>query len=190
MTIFFGFQWAEKHLDFKIKCPSSIKDSVFSSDQKRIKQVLINLISNSFKFTERGIIEIKITELKKNGENYLKIKVYDTGIGISKDDIPKLFKMFGMLSKRRQQLNQSGSGLGLSISKKIVESLGGKIKVSSSENEWTKFTFTLKNMKEDIRRVEESKEENSKQNELPYLEDSNDLLDFRVSTNKSYWFIL
>ena len=54
--------------------------------------------------------------------------------------------MFGMLSKQRNQLNKSGSGIGLSISKKIVESLGGKIKVSSHENQWTKFTFTTKCM--------------------------------------------
>ena len=52
--------------------------------------------------------------------------------------------MFGMLSQHRNQLNQSGSGLGLSISKKIVESLGGEIKVKSHQNRGSKFTFTIK----------------------------------------------
>ena len=141
----FGFQWVEKHLNFKIKWPPSLSNRIYNSDQKRIKQVLINLISNSLKFTERGSIKIKISEYKKNGEEFLKFVISDTGVGISKQDISKLFKMFGMLSKHRNKLNKSGSGLGLSISKRIVESLGGKIKVSSEENEWAKFTFTIKN---------------------------------------------
>ena len=129
------------------------------SDNKRIKQVLINLISNSFKFTERGRIEIKIGEFKRNGDDFLKFEVSDTGVGISKQDIPKLFKMFGMLSKHRNQLNQSGSGLGLSISKRIVESLGGKIKVKSREGEWTKFTFSIKISKEVVNEEGSNKEE-------------------------------
>ena len=139
------------------------------SDNKRIKQVLINLISNSFKFTERGRIEIKIGEFKRNGDDFLKFEVSDTGVGISKQDIPRLFKMFGMLSKHRNQLNQSGSGLGLSISKRIVESLGGKIKVKSSEGEWTKFIFSIKISREseneekpEFVKLEEFKEETKK----------------------------
>ena len=115
------------------------------------------MISNSYKFTERGGIKIKIREIEKDDENFLKFEVSDTGVGISKEDIPKLFKMFGMLSKHRNKLNQSGSGLGLAISKKIVESLEGKIKVSSHENEWTKFTFTIRNMVETKKNLEESK---------------------------------
>ena len=144
----FGFQCAEKHLDFKIKCSHSIANKIYRSDQKRIKQVLINLISNSFKFTERGSIKVKISEFERHNDRFLRFEVWDSGVGISQQDIPKLFKMFGMLSKHRNQLNKSGSGLGLSISKRIVESLGGKIKVSSHENEWTKFTFTIKNADE------------------------------------------
>ena len=131
--------------------------------------MLINLISNSFKFTEHGRIDVKVKEVTQNGDNFLKFEVSDTGVGISKQDIPKLFKMFGMLSKHRNQLNQSGSGIGLSISKKIVESLDDKIKVSSCEKEWTKFTFTIKipnqapqpeNNNEDSKQVEEREESN------------------------------
>ena len=142
------------------------------SDNKRIKQVLINLISNSFKFTERGRIEIKIGEFKRNGDNFLKFEVSDTGVGISKEDIPKLFKMFGMLSKHRSQLNQSGSCIGLSISKKIVESLGGKINVRSRENEWTKFTFTIKLSKEESVSEEELISNSIEENIVVILEES------------------
>ena len=104
---------------------------MYMSDPKRIKQVLINLISNSFKFTEKGRIKVEIKEIKLNEQEFLKFTVSDTGVGISKQDIPKLFKMFGILSKHRNKMNKTGSGLGLSISKRIVESLEGKIKVSS-----------------------------------------------------------
>ena len=62
----FGFQWAEKHLDFSINWPASVADTTYWSDSKRIKQVLINLVSNSFKFTQSGRIEIKIREIKQN----------------------------------------------------------------------------------------------------------------------------
>ena len=102
---------------------------------------------------------LTVGKYERNKEWYLKFVVSDTGVGISKQDIPKLFKMFGMLSKHRSKMNQSGTGLGLAISKKIVESLGGKIKVSSCENEWTKFTFTVKYMPEEINRSEENKHE-------------------------------
>ena len=154
----FGFQCIEKNIRFSINCHPSIADNLYWSDYKRIKQVLINLISNSLKFTERGRIKVSVREIEKNGEDYLKFEVYDTGVGISKQDIPKLFKMFGMLSQHRNKLNQSGSGIGLSISKKIVESLDGKIKVSSRENEWTRFVFTIRNMHEAKIKIEESKE--------------------------------
>ena len=176
----FGFQWAEKHINFTISWGSSVDEKIFYSDQKRIKQVLINLISNSFKFTERGKIKVKVTEFERHNEEYLKFEVSDTGVGISKEDIPKLFKMFGILSKHRNKLNQSGSGLGLSISKRIVESLGGRIKVSSSENEWTKFTFTIKNMSEEYKAIEEEKNEHFEEHNLVDQEESNPLEEIKV----------
>ena len=174
----FGFQWAEKNIEFSINCHSSVSEKLIFSDQKRIKQILINLISNSFKFTERGGIKIKVTEFSRYDHEFLKFEVSDTGVGISQQDIPKLFKMFGMLSKHRNKLNKSGSGLGLSISKRIVESLGGKIKVSSRENEGTKFSFTVKNMHEEFKIAEEEKNDYEQSiNELQEHEESkSDLL--------------
>ena len=154
----FGFQWAEKHINFSIDWPASMAGTTYWSDSKRIKQVLINLVSNSLKFTERGRIAVKVREFERDDDEYLKFEVTDTGVGISKQDIPMLFKMFGLLSKHRSKLNQSGNGLGLSISKRIVESLGGKIRVKSQENEFTKFIFSIKISKLDINISEENKE--------------------------------
>ena len=145
----FKFQWDEKHLAFNILWDPEVVDSYFCSDSKRIKQVLINLISNSFKFTENGGIRIEISDYVHHRKKYLKFSVTDTGIGIHKDDIPKLFAMFGMIRKNNSsQLNKWGSGIGLWISKKIVESLGGKITWESEDGKWTWFTFSIKNMPE------------------------------------------
>ena len=88
----FRFQWVERNLDFRIICNPALFEYSFVSDDKRIKQVLINLASNSIKFTERGVISISVSQFDSNGDHFLKFKVRDTGIGISKNDIPKLFK--------------------------------------------------------------------------------------------------
>ena len=140
----FSFQWKEKRLEFNIKWINFDKNSIVKSDSKRIKQILINLISNSLKFTLEGIINISIKKIIENNQNFIEFEVYDTGIGINKADIPKLFQMFSMLTDDNILLNKSGTGIGLSISKMLVEQLGGYIKVDSEIENWTKFTFIIK----------------------------------------------
>ena len=80
----FGFQWAEKRLDFSINWPASVADTTYWSDSKRIKQVLINLVSNSLKFTQHGNIKINVQISKLNCDDSLLFEVSETGIGISK----------------------------------------------------------------------------------------------------------
>ena len=140
----FGFQWAEKRIGFRIHCDEDINDKVFHSDPKRLKQVLINLVSNSFKFTEKGRITITVSKIIETENLFLKFEVHDTGVGISEDDIPTLFNMFQTLPKHKNRLNKNGSGIGLNISKKIVESLGGAISIYSQEGSWTKIIFKIK----------------------------------------------
>lgn len=82
--------------------------------------------------------------MKESNNKFIQFTVFDTGIGINKDDIPRLFQMFSMLSNEKYCLNKSGTGIGLSISKMLVEQLGGEIKVESEVGSWTKFTFTIK----------------------------------------------
>ena len=142
----FSFQCEEKHLQFNIEWDDDLKQMMFRSDVRRIKQVLINLISNSYKFTEVGGIKVWVKMVNKRNRSFLQFSVVDTGIGINEQDIPKLFKMFSMIQKNGNQISQWGSGIGLSISKKIVESLGGEIGVESKEAEWTNFTFTTQNI--------------------------------------------
>ena len=141
----FAFQCQEKHLNFVIDASPLILDSTFRSDTRRIKQILINLVSNSLKFTQRGGITIKINSMFRRGSNYLKFEVIDSGIGIAQEDLKRLFQFLGMIEKFRWSLNQNGTGIGLSISKKLVESLGGEIKAESEEGKWSSFTFYILN---------------------------------------------
>ena len=88
----FAFQWIERNLQFKIVWDQYIFNNIYESDSKRIKQILINLLSNSIKFTERGSIIVNVNKFEQEGETYLEFIIRDTGIGISEDDIPQLFR--------------------------------------------------------------------------------------------------
>lgn len=81
--------------------------------------------------------------VRRGSLSLLQFQVEDSGVGIAQADIGKLFSLFGMLENNRRQMNQSGTGIGLSISKRLVESLGGEIEVESREGSWTRFTFTI-----------------------------------------------
>ena len=91
-------------------------------DERRLKQVLINLVKNALKFTTQG--EIKIMINYRRQEKLLVVHVQDTGAGIAEDDFPQLFTRFGKLH-RTAEINSEGIGLGLTIVKKIVELSGG-----------------------------------------------------------------
>lgn len=108
-------------------------------DSERLNQVITNLLSNAVKFTERGgkiNVELKVLE------NKIRIGVIDTGIGISKEDLPKIFDKFVQVTNGRG-LERKGLGLGLAIAKQIVEKHGGEIWVESRLGVGSKFYFTV-----------------------------------------------
>ena len=110
-----------------------------NSDQRRVEQILINLITNAVKFTEKGSVNVNCSVK----DQWLFIQVKDTGIGISPEDMNTLFAVFHQLDKGLTR-NYEGTGLGLSICKKLVEMLGGRIWADSEG--WGKgstFSFTL-----------------------------------------------
>jgi PAS domain S-box-containing protein len=127
---------AEKNLKLNVMVPADLK--VGKGDQQRIAQVLLNLVGNAIKFTEKG--EVKVAVGVSN-ETFL-ISVSDTGPGISKADQKKIFEEFQQAdgSSTRQK---GGTGLGLSIAKKIVEMHGGQIWVESTLGKGSNFRFTL-----------------------------------------------
>ena len=111
--IFFNFQWKQKKLSFGIFCDPEIASKEMHTDPMRLKQILINLLSNSFKFTEHGEIIVKVSHDALN--SLIWFSVEDTGVGISKTNISKLFKMFSIGSSQQHMYNQFGIGVGLSL---------------------------------------------------------------------------
>lgn len=111
-------------------------------DRDRIKQILLNLIGNAVKFTEQGQITLSAGCFEENGKFYLRIRIADTGIGIKKQDVSKLFVSFSQLDAY-QNHNKEGTGLGLAISKSLSQMMGGNIQVESEYGKGSVFTVTL-----------------------------------------------
>jgi len=108
-------------------------------DANRLKQILLNLLSNAVKFTEVGKIELAV---KLKDENTLLFSVNDTGIGIEEKKHAKIFEMFGQADASTTR-EYGGTGLGLTISKKIIELMGGHIGLSSERGKGSSFYFSL-----------------------------------------------
>jgi PAS domain S-box-containing protein len=113
-------------------------------DVTRLRQILTNLLSNAVKFTHKGEVEISVTSEHIDFKDYIfKFNVRDTGMGIPKDKLDKLFKPFSQVDSSTTR-NFGGTGLGLVISKRIVELMGGEIGFSSVEGKGSNFYFTIK----------------------------------------------
>jgi two-component system sensor histidine kinase VicK len=109
-------------------------------DRERIQQVVMNLISNAIKFTPEGG-DVRISILQADG--WYRVSVKDNGIGIPKEEIPRIFDRFYRVDKARSR-QLGGTGLGLSIARQIVEAHGGQVEIKSEMGEGTIVTFTLR----------------------------------------------
>lgn len=127
---------SSKGCEFVINKSEDIPDFIIS-DEQRLKQILINLLSNSVKFTTNGNIRLDIYSKM----NKLFFEVHDTGIGIDKKDLEIIFKPFEQI--KTQNYNKNGTGLGLSITKELVTLLGGNIYVKSFVGEGSSFYFSI-----------------------------------------------
>jgi len=116
---------------------------VVLGDPNRLRQVLMNLLNNAIKFTESGEINIHVESIKEKN-NFIKVifDISDTGIGIPEERMHKLFKSFSQVDASTTR-KYGGTGLGLVISKKLVDMMGGSISVKSKINKGTTFTITL-----------------------------------------------
>jgi signal transduction histidine kinase/ActR/RegA family two-component response regulator len=133
---------AAKNLDFIVTLGPGVPAGVVG-DSVRLKQVLLNLVGNAVKFTERGRIEIAVEAVTAEARTaQVRFTVRDTGIGMDADTQAKLFQVFsqGDSSMTRRF---GGTGLGLAISQKLVRHMGGEIAVRSTAGEGTEFTFAL-----------------------------------------------
>lgn len=116
---------------------------ILRGDAMRIRQVIINLANNAIKFTQKGLVRIHIRcEKTEEGMIDLSFHIIDTGIGIKKEDMDRLFVSFQQLDSRRNR-SVEGTGLGLAISKRLVEAMGGKIGVNSEYGKGSDFWFTI-----------------------------------------------
>jgi signal transduction histidine kinase len=129
---------AEKRgLQLELLLDPEVPDRVIA-DGQRLKQVLANLIGNAIKFTERGRIELRLTPRPRG----IGFEVRDSGIGIPPDRLGRLFDPFYQIDTSRGR-SHGGTGLGLSISQRIVQEMGGRIRVHSTPGEGSTFRFTL-----------------------------------------------
>jgi signal transduction histidine kinase len=109
-----------------------------SSDRRRVRQILMNLVGNAVKFTESGTVAIS---LSKAGEG-VSIKVRDTGVGMQREDMARLFEAFSRITIQGRPVVE-GTGLGLYLSQRIAGLLGGKITAESEPGRGSEFTFYL-----------------------------------------------
>jgi signal transduction histidine kinase len=124
-----------KGLKLRVDLP---EDLLVSIDPQRMVQVLRNLLQNAVRHTERGEIAVSATRQ----DHWVKVKVSDTGEGISPQDLPYVFQRFYRADKSRSR-STGGAGLGLTIAKQLIEAHGGTIQVESIKNKGTTFTFTI-----------------------------------------------
>ena len=118
-----------------------VTDMVIEADERKLKQILFNLLSNAVKFTpDGGSVRVMAREI--TGAQEIEISIEDTGIGIKPEDIPKLFKEFSQLDSVYDK-EYEGTGLGLALTKKLVELHGGRIQVSSEFGKGSRFAFVI-----------------------------------------------
>lgn len=132
----------ERKLDLISHTSLPDDSSIYLLDPVRLKQVMYNLIDNAIKFTPKGKIEYGYKLYDKHDKKSLYFFVQDTGIGISKNDQKIIYDTFRQVNIKNTR-QYGGNGLGLSLSKAIVEKMGGKLKLESKVNQGSKFYFTI-----------------------------------------------
>lgn len=139
----FAVKAAQQGLDLAYQIDANIPSRIIG-DSQRLKQILLNLISNAIKFTEYGeiFLGVSLAGARQEGQLELRFEVRDTGIGIPPDKLERLFKSFSQVDSSTTR-KYGGTGLGLAISQKLVNLMGGIITVESKPGEGSRFLFTI-----------------------------------------------
>jgi PAS domain S-box-containing protein len=131
---------AARSNSLEVRCPADIGS--MRSDMTRVRQVLLNLLSNACKFTEKGTILLDVGKEQRNGGPWLRFKVSDTGIGMSPEQLGKLFQAFTQVDVSTTR-RYGGTGLGLVISRQLCQMMGGDVTVESEMGKGSTFTVRL-----------------------------------------------
>ena len=131
---------AEKNNKLVVRCPSNL--GIVSTDQTKLRQASLNLLSNAAKFTEAGTIILSVQRRKHQAGDWIEIQVQDTGIGISESEIGRLFQNFGQ-ANRATSSKYGGTGLGLALSQKLCALMGGGISATSETGQGSCFTIRV-----------------------------------------------
>ncbi|MES1167181.1 MAG: response regulator [Pseudomonadota bacterium] len=137
----FAMRCAEKDVELGLFCADDVPTTIVG-DSTRLRQVLVNLVGNAVKFTERGGITVSISIAAFGSRWRLGVTVEDSGIGIPADRINRLFKSFSQVDSSTTR-RFGGTGLGLAISGRLVELMGGQIEVASETGRGSSFTFSI-----------------------------------------------
>ncbi|MGB0430339.1 MAG: sensor histidine kinase, partial [Bacteroidia bacterium] len=147
--VFEGFELDAEPKGISLK-RKGLDKAVVEADYQKIKQVFVNLVSNSIKYgKENGQTTVSVFDLKEQ----ILIEVADNGVGIDKNDLPRIFERFYRVDKSRSRNEGSSTGLGLSIVKHFLEAHNQEIKVRSSQGKGTVFTFTLAKSSEKFKQL-------------------------------------
>jgi len=137
----FAPETEQKGIEFAIQIEPDVNQYMIG-DEGRLRQVIINLVSNAVKFTENGEVVVQIKRLKQaGGKPGLEVAIRDTGIGMNQEQIDRLFKPFSQADSSTTR-QYGGTGLGLAISRQLVMLMEGDIRVDSTPNAGSTFTFT------------------------------------------------
>ena len=131
----------DKALEFKYSYDDSIP-AILYGDYTRVKQVILNILTNAIKYTKEGYIDFKVSSVIKDDICRIIVSVEDSGIGIKQENISKLFSKFERFDLDKN-ITIEGTGLGLAITKKLVELMGGRIVVQSVYGKGSKFTIAI-----------------------------------------------
>lgn len=146
----------EKPIEFKMNIDEKLPKKLLG-DGLRIRQILLNLVNNSVKYTQEGFVELSIRLVEEvNQEYYIRYSVKDTGQGIKEEDLATLFEAFTRVDEEKNHAKE-GTGLGLSITRDFVRLMGGRVSVNSTYGEGSEFYFVIKQKKapENLQTVKE-----------------------------------
>ena len=132
---------ADKGIEFRCEIATGVPEQI-TGDDRRIRQILINLLGNAVKFTQSGSVVFRILPGDSEGRPFLDFSIEDTGIGISSETLGRLFKPFAQANSTTSR-RFGGTGLGLAISKRLAEAMGGTLTVTSTPGKGSTFTFRL-----------------------------------------------